>query len=108
MNLYHIKQTTVKGYDTYSDAVVCAESKEEAKTIHPNNDPWYKDEIVMPEGVPTIPLTIKSGNWYADDAFEENYHLSWTQNPEEVTVIYLGVADAQIPKGVICASYHAG
>lgn len=35
MNLYWISQNVVRGYDTYSDAVVCAATPEDARMIHP-------------------------------------------------------------------------
>ena len=36
MNLYHISQEANTDYDTYSDAVVAAESEEEARNTHPS------------------------------------------------------------------------
>lgn len=41
MNLYHISQDQVTGYDTYSDAVVAANTAKEARAIHPSTyDNW--------------------------------------------------------------------
>ena len=36
MKLYLISQTEVQGFDTYDSAVVCANTEEDAKNIHPN------------------------------------------------------------------------
>lgn len=38
MNLYLLTQDKVLGFEVYVSAVVCAESEEEAKTIHPSGD----------------------------------------------------------------------
>ena len=42
MNLYIISQSTNTGYDTYSDAVVAAESSLTARRINPNGE-WEED-----------------------------------------------------------------
>lgn len=82
MKLYHISQSYNKGYDTYSDMVVCAESEDDAKSIHPNEQYGYVGDL-----------------WKSD---------SWCRYPDEVTAIYLGEADALLKRGIICASFHAG
>ena len=69
--LYKIWQKVNNGYDTYDSAVVCAESKEEARNT---------------------PL----GTEY-----------SWA-SPEYVKVKEIGIANDDIKKGVIVASYNAG
>lgn len=56
MNLYHISQTVNNDWDTYSDAVVAAESEERAKQIHPNGD------ICLETWMPT-PLWNPCRNW---------------------------------------------
>jgi hypothetical protein len=81
MKLYHIRQSEAKGYDTFSDMVVCAESEEDAKTIHPYGD-WG------------------DGFWGASS--------TWCKSPEQVTAKYLGEAVDGIERGIICASFHAG
>lgn len=82
MKLYHISQTEEEGYDTFSDAVVCASSEEEARTIHPD------------------------GSIYNDD-WQYNWK-TWCKSPDQVVVKYLGDAAEGIEKGVICSSFHAG
>lgn len=83
MKLYHIWQEKNNGYDTHSDMVVCAESEEEARKIHPYwPNPWD------------------------NGIFGRN--SSWCNKPEDVHVLYLGEAAENIEKGVICASFHAG
>lgn len=81
MKLYHISQTEEKGYDTYSDAVVCASSEEEARNIHPN--------------------------YNLDNPWQSSWHC-WCKSPDQVVVKYLGEATEGIEKGIICSSYHAG
>jgi hypothetical protein len=94
MYIYHISQTDVRGYDTYSDVVVAADSVEEAAKIHPCEE-WNSKTRKFQ--VQYIPL---------DD---NNYHTEgWTNNPANVTVRLLGTATDNIRKGVICASFHAG
>ena len=84
MKLYHISQDEVRGYDTFSDMVVCAESEDEARKIHPatcspnSEDPW-------------------SYRW-----------SGWSTSPEQVKVKYLGEAADDLEKGIICSSFHAG
>lgn len=82
MKLYHLSQNKVRGYDTFSDMVVCAESEDEARLIHPaewRENPWEK----------------------------ELYGV-WCESPDQVEVKYLGEAAEDLEKGVICASFHAG
>ena len=40
MNLYLISQTENEGYNTYDSAVVCAETEEKARMIHPYIIDW--------------------------------------------------------------------
>ncbi len=83
MKLFLISQTENEGYDTYSDAVVCAESEEDAKKIHPSD---YKDEEVTEE--------------------EEKYG-TWT-TLSNVDAEYIGEAKEGSERGVVCSSFHAG
>jgi len=53
MKLYHISQSRVSGYDTYSDAVVCAQDEDSARNTHPDGQPrrmrnssWCQPEYV--------------------------------------------------------------
>lgn len=81
MKLYHISQNVNTGYDTYSDAVVSAESEEVARGIHPSE--------------------------YAKSL--EDWGSDWACDPKDVDVEYIGEAAPNITtRGVICASYHAG
>lgn len=97
MKLYLIEQDVNNDYDTYSDAVVCAESPQEAKKIHPGGE--------------------LDGTYRADDkkAWYEQYndydtirYSSWCQTLDQVSVTYLGEAKKSLKKGVVCASFHAG
>lgn len=90
LNLYKISQNYNNGYDTWSDAVVVANTSDEAKLIHPAE---YKP--------------LDDGKlWYeSDDPYEWS---SWAL-PEHVTVELIGIAAEHLEAGtVICASFHAG
>lgn len=86
MKLYLISQNKNNDYDTYSSAVVCAESEEEAKLIHPCS--WVEKDWLIDTG--------RIGN-YGD----------WA-HPDKVQVEYLGEACESLERGVVCASFHAG
>lgn len=64
-------------WDQYFGAVVCAESEEEAKGIHPDGDRGWSNE---------------------------EFYNEWTKNP---TVKLLGPALGTVPIGVVLASYKA-
>lgn len=79
MKLWYIYQDANNGYDTYDSAVVAAETIEEARATHPS----------------------KYGKW------GENYP-SWADRPDQVGARLIGVAEANVSAGVICASFNAG
>jgi hypothetical protein len=80
MNLYLISQEVNSDYDTYSDAVVAAESEDEARSIHPSG---VKNDLTR------------------------STTSDWT-SPENVAVRLIGVATPFTKSGVICSSFHAG
>lgn len=82
MKLYKISQNENNDYDTYSNAVVCAENEEKAQMIHPG----YGDD-----------------NW---DGKKTKYD-TWTDS-KNVKVEYIGEAKSDLEKGIVCASFHAG
>jgi len=83
MKIYHISQCENTDYDTYSDAVVCAESEDEARNMHPM------------DGRP-LECFMHSEDMYG-----------WTKK-ENVQVNYIGEAKEGLKKGLIISSYHAG
>lgn len=85
MKLWHISQQKNNDYDTYSDAVVAADTESEAAMIHPGGD----------------------GNieLFPEEGFEDR---AWTNDVYDVSVEYIGEAKIGTKKGVICASFHAG
>ena len=83
MNLYLITQDVTCGYDTYDSCVVCAASEADARLIHP------QERYAVSYG----------RNW--------DRH-TWADRPDQVTAKLLGVADASLHAGVVCASYNAG
>lgn len=84
MNLYLISQTSNNDYDTYDSAVVCAESEDAARTMHPSGD---------------------------DSAWERHRGVSWAtwcQDPKDVSVRRIGRPAAGVKRGVVLASFNAG
>ena len=81
-------------YDTYDSAVVCANSEEEARCIHPDGDYIFINErFVSKEGGHTAPF---------------GYFSSWI-HPKDVQVTFIGVAAKGMQPGtVVCASFNAG
>jgi hypothetical protein len=81
--LYLISQDKVNGYDSYDSAVVCAESPEAAREIHPNgysNNDWK--------------TSLHTDVWVT----YEDRHI--------IKVKYLGESNESI--GLILASFNAG
>ena len=86
MKIWHISQTTITGYDTYSDAVVIAESYEDAQLMHPN------------------------GRELLDSNCTENSErCDWPMYKGDISVKCLGEAAKTEPyRRVVCSSFHAG
>ena len=91
MNLYKISQSVNNCYDTFSDAIVAAETADEARYIHPQGYEHQRGEWAA---------KLKD-TWYEDECDD------WAA-PGDVRVSLVGVAEGEIPKGVILASFHAG
>lgn len=81
--IYLLSQDQNRGYDTYDSIVVCAESEEEARNIHPRGE-WRNSIYSM----------------FRDD--------SWAFDPKDVKVKFLGEASPTIEKGIIITSFNAG
>lgn len=98
MKIFYLTQKIVTGYDTYSDCVVIAKNKAEARTIHPANDDYF----------------IKDGKWCVvgirGDIIE---NVGWEDWPDpadidKIKVEYIGEASVKYTKKcVVCSSYHA-
>jgi hypothetical protein len=81
MKLFHVSQSENNNYDSFSDFVVCCETEDEARNIHPG---------------------------YGDQTWNNDMYNLWCKSPEDVTVTYIGEAAAHLKKGIICSSFHAG
>ena len=93
MNLYKISQTVRRGWDTFSDAIVAADSPEDAALIHPNSrSEFFKG----------WPIANTPPEW------EDKPEGGWAYDPSEVRVNFIGIAVEGTKEGVICASFHAG
>lgn len=80
MNLYKLEQNENLGYDTFSHLVVCAETAEDARLIHPDGIESWKDE-----------------------------EPSWAFSPQNVKATLIGKAVADLRAGtIVCYSFHAG
>ncbi len=82
MKLFYLSQDTVRGYDTYSDCVVCAEDEKDAVSIDPSTN-----------------------NICPTDKLES--YPSWCLQ-KDVSAEYIGEAVEGLQRGVICSSFHAG
>jgi hypothetical protein len=82
VNLYHLSQDDRRGYDTYSDCVVAAESEDDAKNITPSLYGW------------------PSENWVNGK--------TWARDPSYVKAKLIGRAASGIKRGVIYSSFHTG
>lgn len=97
--LYKLSQNLNNDYDTYDSAIVCADSEQEARKIHPSkfvthtkNDMWYGTRI--------------DGSEYET----ENSYGTWCsyKDLDKVKVEFLGDADDSVEHGVVLASFNAG
>ena len=84
MKLYKVWQDQQRGYDTFSDMVVCASDVEEARSMHPCDMDWPNH-----------------ASWTAPPGV-------WCESPADAHVEYLGEAREGLVKSVICTSFHAG
>jgi len=99
MNIYKVSQSWNNDYDTFSDIVCIAESEQAARETHPYDSVTH----------------CRDGQWYGTDKdgteMEMDFvSVAWVMAEDiwrlEVTMI--GVACDDQPKGVVCASFHAG
>lgn len=91
MNIYKISSTRT-GWDTYSDAIVVAESSAEAKTIHPDGEHVWRD-----------------GQWISRTGNDSYCEAGEWDVPETIAVELVGTAHKRLAATtVLCASYHAG
>lgn len=88
MKLFLLQQCVNNGYDTYDTCVVCAETEDLARRIHPKS------------------RVSEQFNAILADRF--CYQAGWVMNIFDVEVTYLGEAQPNIPVGVVCESFKAG
>ena len=87
--LYRVTQVSHRGWDTYSAAVVCAASPQDARACHPAHG-WDTNAEEDAEG-------------WMDEASR-----CWPTDRACVAVTRIGSADACTPQGVVMASFRAG
>jgi hypothetical protein len=84
MKLYLISQDLIDGYETFSAAVVVAESVSEARNMHPR------------DGKPL------------NSAREKQPTIEWVSDSKDVKVKYLGEASPKLKRGVVMSEYLMG
>lgn len=84
MKLWLLEQDAVSGYDTYDSAVVCAETWEQAKNMHPSGKVWGQE----------------APSWW-------DWTDTWAK-PDDVTCTEIGEALSGWAVGVVCTSFNAG
>jgi hypothetical protein len=83
MKIWLISQEVNNGWDTFDSAVVTANTKNEARYIHPCKE---------------------KQNW---NGIQKSDYDGWC-NALDVIVEYIGIAKEGTKKGVILSSYHSG
>ena len=81
MKIYLLSQNQYSSYDTYDSCVVCAESEEDAKTIHPDGSNFSE---------------------------KDDWMHCWANSLEDIRCQEIGIANDKQIRGVICASFNAG
>lgn len=97
LHLYLLTQDENIDYDTYDSCVVCAESEDEAKHIHPDEKCYVWDG--------------KSGGWAWRNPIDPDAECrvtDWATRLESIRCELIGTAADGIEKGVLCASFNAG
>lgn len=84
MKLFKLSQEVNFGYDTYDSCVVCAKSKKDAVTIHPD------------------------GGEFNDEDLRFNKRGPWAHKIADIKCEEIGDAKANQTRGVIVASFNAG
>ena len=80
--LWILTNNTVRGYDTYDQMCVAADTKEESVLIHPERD----------------------NNWVSN----EWGRRTWCSTPEDVIVEEIGVTHGHRRGSIILSSFNAG
>ena len=102
MNLYHVTQRHVYGYDTYSDMVVAAPDELTARQTHPSAA--WETRVTSDGDFEMHRDYVRPGQ---TEWFRASNH-SWPNNIRHVTAQLIGQAAPDVKAGVICASFHAG
>lgn len=94
MNLYHLTRLEAPNYDEYIEAIVAANTIDEAKYMHPDGvRKWVESKRVW-----ATPRDIEQGDYYDNG--------SWPP-PDQIDVTLIGVSNNTNPY-VVIASFRAG
>lgn len=100
LNLYLLEQTESRGYDTYPDAVVRAESEEQARFMHPDGTcAWDGRGWARPKDFEDQQPTYVDGEWGPQ---------SWASNPDAVHVTLLGTSLPDLPPAILLTRFLHG
>lgn len=87
--LYLVERTDKVTWDEYDSFVVCAESEDEARRVHPSGVSFFEDDM--------------------SEQSKRYFKSSWTDKIETLEVSCIGLASISLKnREVICASYNAG
>lgn len=100
MNIYHVTQNVVAGYDSFSDFVIAAPDEKTARESWPRADGFYGDTIVCVDG------RFRYEAYYPFASELPEY--MWPLDASLVKVRLIGTAAPDVEPGVICSSFHAG
>jgi hypothetical protein len=83
MKIFLLSRTGRFGYDSYDSCVVCAESEDDAKNIHPSGQ-------------------------NINDMFNDGSFPDWCRTIDGIICEEIGEANVNQERGVICASFNRG
>lgn len=103
MNIYKISQNINNGWDTYDSAIVCAESEEDARKIHPSKYVTHERDGIWYG-------TFSGGKDIGKEYEHENCGSTWVRNTnlDKIKVEFIGKANENIKRGLILGSFNAG
>ena len=88
-SLYLVERTDKVTWDEYDSFVVCAESEDEARRVHPSGRRFFEDDM--------------------SEQSKQYFKSYWTDKIETLEVTCIGLASVSLEnRQVICLSFNAG
>ena len=89
IKLYLVRRTDEIRWDEYDSFVVCAESEDEARRVHPSGEGFFGENLM-------------------DDS-RNYFKWTWTDKIDTLNVTCIGIANLSLKNHqIICSSYNAG